>query len=590
MKRLVLLIGLMAPLVQAAEFDTLNSEIYLNAFTRFTPEVRRSFPELEALESDSELIKNLKIELLKCGVSTTEKNCLDSKDLAGKSYTFKKIGEDGYRYFIKGIKNQYDDYVKAIQIVKVHAENKKITFDSLDLFETRILDNYSAYKTFFFNSEKAATFSSENFDLHDFEEYISKFNLVEDAKSIYHSSLLALSTSSSIEQSEILKEEMAKKMNVFASCIDPTYQNEILDLLKKEVLFDLDSFKLVGQSFIKSTDKAVSKKAAVELAKLGESSEEIKKLLDEAFVDLSFSIQIDALNALFKIRGGLVDDVKIINMMKSISADVSKEAFKLSKLMELTDEHLDTLIELYKTDNNQFRGFVTELVAKVQTDKASRILISVLTDPSDKVAQKAFEYLKKRELNEELLNQAKSLRSSKVPHTRYFSLYFIAKTKSKENYDLIYDFLADYNNDSSSMALRILNSSEIEFLDRGKIMGLFEKNRTRKAGISLLSKYEDDASFNHIIETIKYLNKDDIEYTYKILKNKNLGVNQLYSLKKTYKTLDPDTKEAVIKLMAKIEDQKTLDWAKKMRRRTLIRNFKEMLDKLIKHLQEKLNS
>ena len=573
-------------------FDRMASEISLNADDRFTVEYRRLHTEVAVSSSDSELVKRLKLEMNKCGVSTTESACLGSEFESKKSpFSYKFNGLNGARYLIKGMHKHLNSQLMAVQVIKIHVENKIRVFDKVEVFQSNANISSNFFNQFFksyANGELTPLFTIEEFIPHNYEEYISKAKADENGISLFHSLFLSLRNLGDVDPSE-LKDLVAEKIDIISSLKDPVYQREYLKFLKEDKIFDKEMFSTGVTAYLGSKDKSVQIEAALLLGEEGISNEKSKSLIIKTLGNISISLQKRALQALFNIRTELSDDVLIIGLMKDFNKEISKLAYNLSMRMELGDDHLPQISTLFNTPDHEFRSFAVNLVNKVNTEKGKNRLIDLMTDNHPDVVKSVFNFLKLREINNDDINRFKKLLNDDREFTKFYSLYFVNKDESFSGFKAILSKISDKSDKVKGMALELLNARDFTSIDRKILNGYIDNKKSRLAALSLLNNYKDSNATKVMIRNLKNFKGDELQSLFNIIRKREFDGSEFSALKDTFRKFNKvEVRVSVIQLFTLIPSNKVLKYLKKKRRRAFSSDIKKALDTLIAHLKKTL--
>lgn len=575
---------------QAQAFSSLESEIYLNAYMRFTPNERRFIFEVppELLQE----FPTLGSELSKCGLSTSENSCLNSTFVSLKSlFSFKKVGEEGIRYFIKGVsENQYAP-ITMVLVTKVHSENKRIVVDSLEIFKTNLTSSPEIF-TEFFNDYKDNKITPQltltNFSEDSLSVYLESAIDNEDSMALFHFAAQSLNLAKKQEELDQIVDLISKKLPIILAEKDSLYQREWIQLLINPKILRMEMVESVLFEYLKTGDELSKKMAAIELSLRNLRNDDVFKWLEISLKSERLADQLSALKGLFNIRNKVLEDAMIIEMMKNTHRDISKEAYNLIMKMELTDEHLEYVKSLFNTDDAVFRGLAVDILNKIKTDAGKNALLDLMVDNNPDVVKKAFDFVKLREINQEDINRFYTLIQNDREYTRFYSIYFINLDSSKKATETLYSVLDDKSDKVRQMSFETLSHRNFDELGVSSLISKVEEKRARFLVMKLLGLSKLDGVNGSIFSNLKKLSDDEQEAIFQLLKKKELGSGDYSEITSNLRTLKEKTRIILVKLLTKFPNKETLRFLEGKIRWERDKEVKKTMQTLIDHLKKTL--
>jgi len=573
----------------AWSYDSFESEKHLYAFHAFTKEVNRFFIQFPNTETESAILKELKYDLYKCGISSTVETCLDSDLKSFKSLkTFKKEDEEGVRYLLKGITKKLYDYFNIIQIMAIHYEAGDIIVDSVEYFKLNEAFTENDFSTIFdLYSAGALTpvMSFDEFLTKDPNDYLLEAEISITPEKILHFLKYALKLNDSEELKEKVTNILKEKLDLIKDLKNSFYQEEYLAFLEELNILNDD----IALAYLNSSDEEVKMRAAIVLSMRGKKEPaSIQDLVVKGLKFHDYKDQLRALDGIYKIRENLTDDILLMDMMLDGNAEVSEKAYHLSLALELNDDHLGHIKSLLETKYPSFRTSLLNLVNKIDTKAGRAILIDFLVDNSEEVIKVAFRHLKTKELSKDEKNSLYEFLKNIRPHTKFYVLQLINMDKSDKATEAIIWLLKDLNPKVKELASVLLDKRENLPKFKELLKEMVGKKRSRILAIKLLNRFEEAAITNLFISNLRNLKDDDQSELFRIIKARKFTGEEFKTLTKSYRTLKDKVREYVIKLFTLIPEQRSLDFLNKVRRFERNKDIKKAIQTLIDHLKEKL--
>jgi hypothetical protein len=586
MKRIALSLLLLAN--SAWGYDSFESEKHLYAFHAFTKEIKRFFIQFSETTDESGIISSIKFDLYKCGISSTLETCLDSELKSIKSLkTFKKEEEQGIRYLIKGITKKLYDNFNIVQIMTIHYEGD-IVVDKVEFFrlnESYTKADFQSIFDLYITGSLTPVMAFDEFLTKDPSDYLIEAEVSQTPEKILHFLKFALNLDDSEEFKEKVTEVLKQKLEFIKELKNPLYQEEFLIFLEElNILSDE-----IALTYLASTEEIVKMKAAVVLSmrEIKEPAT-IHPLVIKALKFHDYKVQLRALDGIFKIKETLQDDIQIMNMMMDGHSEVSEKAYHLSLALDLSNDHIPHLKALLEIENPNFMLLLLNIVNKIDTDTAKSILIDYLDDNTEEVVKTVFKHIKTKELNvgqkDAIYEHLKDIR----PHTKFYVLQLIGQYKTDRATRAMISLLTDINPKVKELASVLLDKRENLERFKGDLKDLVGKKRSRLLAIKLLNRYEEADITNLFIQNLKHVKKDEREGLFGIIKSRKFTGNEFKTLTRAYRTIRADVRGHIIKLFTLIPEKRSLDFLNKVRKVERNEDVKKDIDILKKHLETTL--
>ncbi len=488
MKNLFLLLILPT---MAFAFDTFESERYLYAYMRFTKEVKRMSSNIPLNQNDPKILQDLKFELKSCGISSTVNSCLDSKFKSVKALeTFTKEDLEGTRFLVKAFTKDLMDQSLIIQIMTIHAEFEEVQVDRVEFFKETIPLNGGGFRTFFekyLKNEAVKLFESTEFYPHDITRYLEVAQNSQNPLEIFHSITMAQGLDLEKTHFEEINNILRDKFEIILNTKSSLYQIEFLNLF--EPLEDLK--KNLAEKFFQSTDLASKEKSALVLANLGLNDPKVKETIVSIIKSsINYHDQLKALDGLFKIKSSLEDDILILASIKNGNAEVSKKAYDLSLQLSFTKDHINYLSGELSNPNPDYRIFMLDFLAKVNSPESTKIILEKLNDDTEPVTKKAFSILKDRSLDASDFNKVKKFLKTLKDFTKFYCLQILDRDKSEEISFVLIDHLTDLFPKIEELSVQLLTGREITPKIKDTLWKMVRKKKTKIYSLRILAKLE----------------------------------------------------------------------------------------------------
>lgn len=341
---------------------------------------------------DGGLLAALGEEFQRCGVSFKGSHCLDKKfTSASGAYenpmllksdsvlVFKLLGVEGKALGLVLLTEIAVGHPHTVRSVQVAAYDPKI--QQPDHVKAAYLKG------------KVTPVLSLSIAPAQVEYALNTLKATSDPKLIYHlSDYLLRNTSTCVE---VLEKLFSDSRRITQSDLT-AYQIALLNLLT-EYSLDRSLIDGIANDLLSSQTPEVAHLAAMVLAEGGNKTEIVKQQVRLAMNDKNWQTRKRAVQAFSHIRENAKDDGAFLDAMKDSDSDVKEAARVVVSQMTFTNDHLGDLERHLASTDWSTRRHMIQLLGKIQTPEATRIIFRGLVDSDSDVRKAADDLLGTRQ-------------------------------------------------------------------------------------------------------------------------------------------------------------------------------------------------